>query len=342
MVPFAIENSQERGLTDSRIAINDFYTTWFEALAFASSQAATIIQSVINEIDPDKKTNMILHDILTALTVGLAVLGVPEIGVGLLGLEATTETIASTLLVCLQNAPGVAAAIWPTGTESSKNVQIGDLESELGNLVNETSQAINAGLQLLMSDMPSFVGFASTGAFSGPTLPSLPAQTEGLDMALRTYIVSSAMSHNNWQVYGAYNTSDGGSGKTNDSLTEIINLNADANGINRNNDMWYSQATNRLFLMGTQNNQKLGVGGQLMEDIVSNKWGTLPLLLDGGFNCTWSGNNLKGNGLINFQPDGKIDFTCLSQAWFCIYDGFSCPTEEVNGKCPFGTCGKLE
>ena len=286
---------------------------------------------------------MILTEILTALTAGLAILGVPAIGIGLLGLAESTQIIAETLLVGLQSAPGVAKAIWPAGTDSSKSIQIGDLETELSNLVNETSNSINAGLQLLMSDMPSFIGFASTGAFSGATPPSLPAQTEGLDMALRTYIVSSAMSHNNWQVYGAYNTSDGASGKTNDSLTELIGLKGDANSISKDYDMWYSQSTNRLFLAGTQNHEKLGVGGQLMEDIVSNKWGTLPMLLDNGFDCTWSGNNLKGqSNLINVKPDGTIDFSCISQVWFCIHGGFSCPTAEVDGKCPFGTCGKLE
>jgi len=39
------------------------------------------------------------------------------------------------------------------------------------------STMVDAGLQPIMSDMPSFVAFASTGAFSGSTPLSLPSST---------------------------------------------------------------------------------------------------------------------------------------------------------------------
>ena len=65
-----------RGLTFD-IAINDFFTSWFLALPYATQQAELVIQDVTNELDPEKKTNSALSDILTALITGLAFTG-PE------------------------------------------------------------------------------------------------------------------------------------------------------------------------------------------------------------------------------------------------------------------------
>lgn len=57
---------------------------------------------------------------------------------------------------------------------------------------------LNSGLELLMSDMPSFAEFASTGIFSGSESLSLPKEVDGLDVALKTFIVSNALTSNGW------------------------------------------------------------------------------------------------------------------------------------------------
>ena len=55
---------------------------------------------------------------------------------------------------------------------------------------------IDRGLELLMTDVPSFVNFASTGAWSGGTPYSLPETVKGLDLGLKTFLVSTAMNQN--------------------------------------------------------------------------------------------------------------------------------------------------
>ena len=177
-------------------AINNFFTNWYLALNFASSQAALIIPSLITLVDPEKTTNFILGDILTALTAGLAFLAAPEISAVAFGIEEATVTAANALVIALQQAPGVAKAIWPTGTTSSQMVQIGDLAGKLASTDSEVSDMINEGLELLMTDVPSFINFASTGAWSGGNTYSLPGTVKGLDLGLKTFLVSTAMSQN--------------------------------------------------------------------------------------------------------------------------------------------------
>ena len=195
--PFPSEHPFRDILTfPRRPAINNFFTNWYLALHLASAQAALVIPALITLVDPDKSSNFILGDVLSALSAGLAFLSVPEISAAAFGIEEATVAAAKALVAAIQQAPGVSKAIWPSGTTSSQVVQIGDLAQKLGDVDSEVSDMINSGLELLMSDVPSFVSFASTGAWSGGDPYSLPNTVKGLDLALKTFLVSTAISKN--------------------------------------------------------------------------------------------------------------------------------------------------
>ena len=81
-------------------------------------------------------------------------------------------------------------------------MQIGDLASMLGQVDGQAGDMINAGLNLLMTDVPSFVKFASTGGWSGGTPYSLPATVKGIDLGLKTFLVSTAMGKNGKTLVG--------------------------------------------------------------------------------------------------------------------------------------------
>ncbi|KAL9128212.1 MAG: hypothetical protein Q9175_007570 [Cornicularia normoerica] len=97
-------------------ATNDLFITWFNALQYAASQALSIFQDVITQVDPPQQTNLILRDLLFALTVGLAYIVAPEAG-SLTGLLVATATAGRALLKGANQAPNVALGIWPAGTE---------------------------------------------------------------------------------------------------------------------------------------------------------------------------------------------------------------------------------
>jgi len=86
--------------------------------------------------------------------------------------------------------------MWPSGSESTKSIQIGDLDAKLIDLNNDLTQMLNNGLRVVMSDLDSFLGFASTGFFSSNNMPSIAAETEGMDLTLKTFLLTSAMTAN--------------------------------------------------------------------------------------------------------------------------------------------------
>lgn len=289
-------------------------------------------------MDPIKPASFDLIDLLTALSVGLAFLGAPSIAVSVLGLSSLAKSAAQVLTISLQQAPSTAKALWPTGTQNSQSVQIGNLEAELGNSTNQLADMVNNAVQLLMSDMPTFVKFVESGQYSGAESLSLPSKVEGLDYALRTYMTSEAFAQNGWvsaPVLGPFETVEdvqnavsgsGGEGCTmgNNSVC------TDGQG----SAIFWSQPTGRIYNFANTRNGWAGVSAyQLLQDTVDNNWAILQVLFDGSFNCTQEGN--FGDSIVNFNWDGTLDIACISQLPTRIACGSPCPVALINNLCPF-------
>ena len=323
-----------------RIATKDFFTTWFESIGYATTQALTIVQPVITELDPIQTTNFLLHDILTALSFGLAFIARPEVASGVAGIEAATTAAAKAFVTGLQNAPAVAQALWPSGTSDSQSIQISGLESELSHITANLSRIVDAGLRRIMTDVPSFIAFASTGAFSGPTSLSLPATAQGLDLALRTYLLSGAMAQNRWQATGFANvTREQVQSSAPGAGGWACTLDANDICVGEYGGVFYSASSMRAFSLSTTDDTDI-TPLRLMNDIVDNGWSTLPLLFDGAYDCAAAGNS--GTTPFAFRPDGGVDLSCMSQLRMCIACGSPCPVDFIDGACPFAPCQRHE
>lgn len=57
----------------------------------------------------------------------------------------------------IQQAPGIARTMWPTGSDASQTFQISKLDTQLSNATTSLSAILNRGLGLLMTDVPTFV-----------------------------------------------------------------------------------------------------------------------------------------------------------------------------------------
>ena len=259
-----------------------------------------------------------------------------------LGLSTLAKSAAQVLTISLQQAPSTAKALWPTGTQNSQSIQIGNLEAELGNSTNQLAEMINSAVQLLMSDVPTFVKFVESGQYSGSESLSLPSKVEGLDYALRTYMTSEAFAQNGWRstpLLGPYET-----------VEDVENPTAGSNGMGctmGNNSVCYtssaayywSQPTGRLYAFSNPDGQSPNAY-QLLQDTVDNNWAILEVLFDGSFNCTAKGN--FGNTLVNFNWDGTLDIACISQLPTQLNCGTPCPTGLINNICPFGVVSGQE
>ena len=256
-----------------------------------------------------------------------------------LGLSALARSTAQVFTISLQQAPSTAKALWPTGTQNSQSVQIGNLEAELGNSTNQLAEMINNAVQLLMSDMPTFVKFVESGQYSGAESVSLPSKVDGLDYALRTYMTSEAFAQNGWvsaPSIGPYETvqdvensvtASGGGDCTMGNNSVCTNGQGSAT--------YWSQATGRIYGFANEDSDWTGVDAyQLLQDTVNNNWAILQVLFDGSFNCTQEGN--FGDSIVNFNWDGTLDIACISQLPTKIECGAPCPVALVNNVCPFG------
>ena len=255
-----------------------------------------------------------------------------------LGLSSLAKSAAQVLTISLQQAPGTAKALWPTGTQSSQSVQIGNLEAELSNSTNQLADMVNSAVELLMSDVPTFVKFVESGQYSGPESLSLPSKVEGLDYALRTYMTSEAFAQNGWvssPVIGPFETvqdvenavpGGGGFGCTMGNNSVCTNGQGSA--------LFWSQPTGRVYGFSKVGHASSGVDAyQLLQDTVDNNWAILQVLFDGSFNCTQEGK--FGNSIVNFNWDGTLDIACISQLPTRIVCGAPCPVALINNQCPF-------
>ncbi len=266
-----------------------------------------INQPLVLEIDPIQKTNLLLSDLLSALTAGLSFIAAPELS-GLAG------TAAKALVTGLKMAPSVAKAIWPSGTSDSQNEQLADLDSYLSQIDQNFTAQITQGLYIIMSDVPSFNGFASSGQFSGPNNLSLPADSDILALGLRTFILSSAMSANKWSAvtYEDLTMADVESSVPGsrgfDCTFGSNNICTDSK---RATHVFYSNATTRTYEVVLK-----GAGPDpttLMNDIVNKEWSNLEQLFDGAYNCSVApGGSGIGKPLDLFNGTA-IDFACMSQ-----------------------------
>ncbi|KAG7005643.1 hypothetical protein G7Y79_00018g044500 [Physcia stellaris] len=322
-------------ITDLSKDVNNFFTTWWEALQFATAQASTIVGSVIGELDPVQKSHFTLYNILIGLTVGLCFVAMPEVA-GAVGASLIASQVGAHLVIALQEAPMVARAIWPKGTEDSQLVQIGDVKDELGNVNRNLSSLLNAGLETVMKDLPTFVSFVQDGHFSGDQYISLPKTTAGLDMALKTFIVSTAMTKNDWRATPMlYMTrGDFASAKGCAFGPENYDICTQEGGPA---SYFYSNTTGNGYLLSNGGEaQNVKSPRDLMFDIVNNQWSSLGALFDGAFNCTSSGNAASDQP-FHIKFDGTIDLSCVSQLQMCGYCE-ACIVPLINGTCPMPGC----
>lgn len=302
-------------------AINNFFTTWFAALEYATSNAQLTLQPIVNALDPPTAQNYDLSYMLTALTVGLAL--IPGVGEGALGIDAATAAIGTVLLTGLQNAPGVAKVIWPSGTTDTQNIQIAQLDSYVAQLNADLTNSLNAGLELIMSDMASFIGFAKSGAFSGSVAPSLAKETNGLDVALKTYVVTLAIAGNGYRgtAYGSTTAAAFEAGSDHCDLrlfgctctlnsNNICKASSPLSGSSTlGGQAWYwDSSTGNLFSLKGESPPI--AEDTLLEDIISNGWSSLPLIFDNGAKCTAAGQTQNP---MRLNMDGTLNWDCVSQ-----------------------------
>ena len=276
-----------------------------------------------------ERSHFTLYNILIGLTVGLSF--VPYLGT--VGTSLMASRIGAHLTIALQELPMVSRAIWPQRTFDSQLIQIGLIDTEIGNINREIGNMLNAGLRLIMTDISTFVSFVhkADGHFSGDNTLSVYKITTGLDMALKTFIVSTAMSKNDWRASPILYY-------TREDLAEARDCTFDLDDIcsnpsNPSVSYFYSNVSGNAYSLFGANSS------QLLHRIVSDNWSTLVARFDGAFNCTSSGNG--ADQPFQIKMDGTVDLSCVSQLYMCG-GCTACMVPLINGTCPMPKCPACE
>ena len=183
--------------------------------------------------------------------------------------------------------------MWPSGSSESQTFQISALDEQLSAATGQIESVINNGLGLVMSDIPTFVNFASNGAFSGLDSLSLPNVTDGLDFALKTYLTSESLLQNGWyaNIVGVYNVSQVTEpGCTNITGGILCPQTGDSSQFSKSAGTFWSSASGRQYLLYEHKGNSYSY--PILSAINSNGWADMGTLFDGSYTCTAEGKAL--------------------------------------------------
>ncbi|KAL8867078.1 MAG: hypothetical protein Q9174_005894, partial [Haloplaca sp. 1 TL-2023] len=307
-------------------AINQYFGSWYTAVGGAATTAGLNVDAIVQLIDPPTNTNLILDNILIALTGIFAVAPGLGFSVGNMLDKAVQDAtqIAQSLRTGLQfveNAligfPQIGRYLYPIDTPASAIIQIADLKNKLGDLIAQVQSNLNKTVTSVMADPREFLAFASQGNFTA-SAPSLPDQTQYLLYAFNTYIISAGLRGNN--IYGtiAKDTNVQALATNGSQVNEAFDLSA-CEGYNSENvcdTWWYSGFYNSTFSLNHFSHMERGYGDVMTQ--LFQKYTTGQLLFDNAYGCNINGNFGK-NISVTVNPEG-INTQCLSQLRILTWD----------------------
>ena len=236
-----MENKLE-GSHFKHLAINQYFTTYWTALQYSISQAQLAIHNLVILLEPEHKTNMSLGDIFPSLSFALAFIALPEVEAIHKGTSyARALSTSSFLLIATRESSMLLRAAFPRGLYPTRQFQMGELFEGLTEISKKVQGVLLNYLGALMTDVPAFLSFAGTGYFSGKGEISLPQQTKGLDLALKTYVLTKAMTKNPWYV--SYDLE-----AEYDTVSQLYSCKLGPNGLRRNTT-YYSNTTGITYFL---------------------------------------------------------------------------------------------
>ena len=305
--------------------INQVFNSYWQGIGNANAIAAENIGTMVQLLNPPKKTNVHLNEVLIALGTGLQFLNV----VSLAG-------IVKGIVIANQQSPQVFKNLVPVGTTDSQIAQMVDLSSSLGGIVQQYQQNIADSIPLIVNDVDTFVNFASTGQFQVNPLPNIAVASDQLLTGLQTFVVSRALTANNVIITRAndMNIAELAAGGANNDLSYTTGC---ENGYDSNNfcgPFWYDNTTNTTYSLDGLGNMDDNFNS-IRQQIFSN-WTTPESLYRGAAGCHDIGGS---NGQLDqFLILGNtLNTACLSNTQVCTWDLASLDEDHEFADCPSQT-----
>ncbi|KAL8646818.1 MAG: hypothetical protein Q9226_006698, partial [Calogaya cf. arnoldii] len=304
-------------------AINQYFGSWYMAVGGAVTLASLNVEEIVQLLNPPDNTNLLIGDILIALTGVFAVAPGLGFNIGNLLDKAVTKATDNykTLRTGLQfvedamiGLPTIGRYLFPIDTPASSIVQIAELKNQLGELIGTVQGNLNKTVVSVMADPKEFLAFASQGNFTA-ACPSLPDQQQYLLYAFNTYIISTCLKGNN--IYGtiAKDTNvqslatNGSQHYLNDGFDDLASACEGYSSQNICSEWWFSGNYNSTF--GLDHFSHIDRSFHDVMETIFTKYTTGQLLFDNAYACNLNGNVDKPVA-VTVNAAG-LNTQCLSQ-----------------------------
>lgn len=320
-------------------AVNQYFGSWYDAVGGAATLAGLNVDQIVQLINPPDTTNLIMDNILIALTGIFAVapgLGY-NVGNALDQIVKTGMEVSKSLrlgLVFVENAiigfPQIGRFLYPIDTPASQLVQIADLKNRLGDLIAQVQGNLNKTVVSVMADPTEFLAFASQGNFTA-SAPSLPDQQQYMLYGFNTYIISACLAGNNIQgtIALGTNVQSLATNGSQNSLAYDLSACVGYNSENVCDTWWYSGNYASTFGLNDFSHKERSYG-DLMTTLFQ-KYTTGQLLFDNAYACNQNGQ--YGQPAKVTVNAGGLNTQCLSQLRVLTWD-MSC-TNIRDRQCEF-------
>ena len=284
-------------------AVWSFFNSYYSAIGEARSLAITSIGAIVALLDPPKTTNVGLNDLLTVLAAGLPFLApLGEAG-----------SLVSAVITAVQQAPGVAKYLFPTGTLDSQFAQFASISNSMGVVTQYLQNNVSQALAAIQQDPTTFLAVTGAGSFSVNPLPTIPQQSAAMLTALNTYVISQCLQANNWMIGRAIDT-DMNELQANKSGNWRI---AGCGGGYDSNSLcgayYWNKGIDVSFTL--TNNADLSLDPtSIMQQIFAN-WTSATLLFDGAAQCQAQG----GSAPVINVGGSSVGTACLSNLKVCTW-----------------------
>ncbi|KAI4106750.1 MAG: hypothetical protein LQ339_002942 [Xanthoria mediterranea] len=318
------------------IAINQYFGSWYLAVGGALSLASLNVEEIVQLLNPPDNTNLIVSDILIALTGIFSV--APGLGLNIGNLldkavTKATETQKSlrTGLQFVEDAivgfPTIGRYLFPIDTPASSIIQIASLKTQLGDLIGEVQSNLNQTLVSIMANPAEFLAFASQGNFTA-ACPSLPDQQHYLLYAFNTYLVSACLRGNNIHGTIAKDTNvqhlatNGSQHALNPAFADLAESCEGYSAQNVCDEWWFSGAYGATF--GLDHFSHLDRSFHDVLETLFTRYTTGQLLFDNAYACGLNGGGHQEEGgsskvAVTVNPAG-VNTQCLSQLRIVTWD----------------------
>jgi hypothetical protein len=291
-------------------AINQAFNTYYNAIANANQIASENVAAIIQLLDPPKDHNVILNEVITALSAGL-------------GLIAAENPIVDAIVKGATTAPNVVKAVFPTGTTNSQNVQLASLDQSLGQVTQGLLGSINDAMPANLKDVNNFLAFASSGQFSQLPQQTLFQDTQTLLGGLNTYVVSQSLQANNIQLVKGANGAQGTdiNGLVAGGMNQAYQIQGCGKGydpLGICDDWWYDQPNNNSYALVKTDDLQKNFNTEM--ESIFKQWASPQNLLTNAVVCAGQGGTTAQQGnLISATPNG-LNSACLSNLTVCTWN----------------------